>query len=63
MMDTREIVISGPYTLSQGGEGLIARKAIFLPGEDGEDKFWGFVSVIIDMEGLSKVESLDELSE
>ena len=35
-IQTREIAISGPYPLRQGGLGIIARQAVFY-----QDEFWG----------------------
>lgn len=44
---TQRITLSGPYELRQGGLGFVARKAVFL----GE-KFWGFVSMVVDIPPL-----------
>ncbi|MCK5660608.1 MAG: PAS domain S-box protein, partial [Methanosarcinales archaeon] len=44
-IDTRQIVLSGPYELRQGGLGLVARKALFV-----NDTFWGLVTMVVDME-------------
>lgn len=41
---TRHIVLTGPYELLQGGQGLVVRQAIF-----HEDKFWGLVSMVLDL--------------
>lgn len=41
---SREIVLSGPNELIQGGMGVIARKAIFVEGE-----YWGLANVVIDL--------------
>ena len=46
-LETGEIIVSGPYKLTQGGEAFILRKAIF-----DEEGFWGFVAVTIDKEVL-----------
>ena len=43
-VDTKSITLSGPYELTQGGIGLIARNPVFLQDETGEDEFWGFTS-------------------
>ncbi len=42
-METREVIMSGPYELTQGGEAFIMRKAVYVEGE-----FWGFVAVVMD---------------
>ncbi|WP_321991552.1 histidine kinase dimerization/phosphoacceptor domain -containing protein [Marispirochaeta aestuarii] len=43
-METGELIISGPYELRQGGQGLIARKALFK-----DDSFQGLVTIVLDM--------------
>ena len=43
-METGELIISGPYELRQGGQGLIARKALFR-----DDSFQGLVTIVLDM--------------
>ena len=39
--DTGKMTLSGPYGLSQGGLGLVARKPIYLDNEGREHTFWG----------------------
>lgn len=51
-LDTGEIIISGPYELRQGGQGLILRKAVYQNG-----KFWGLATMALDLPRL-----LDEAS-
>lgn len=46
-IQTRNLSLSGPYELKQGGLGLVARKAIF----HGEE-FWGFAVIVLDMPPL-----------
>lgn len=46
---TKEIIISGPDRLTQGGEGVSVRKAIF--NKDGS--FWGMVALIVDLDKLN----------
>ena len=43
-LQTREIVLSAPYELRQGGLGLVARKAVYIQGE-----FWGLVAMVFDV--------------
>ncbi len=43
-METRQIILSGPYNLRQGGLGLVARKALYV-----ENNFWGLVTMVIDL--------------
>lgn len=53
MKSVREnkIVISGPLTLVQGGEALVARTPVYLGGE-ADLKLWGIVSVVINYDTL-----------
>ena len=48
---SRSIWLSGPIHLIQGGEALIGRLPVFLPG-NGRDEFWGFVTILIDLRSL-----------
>ncbi|MCF7946555.1 MAG: PAS domain S-box protein [Spirochaetia bacterium] len=56
-IESREIVISGPYELRQGGEGIIARKAVHK-----DDEFWGLVTMVIDMPYIYEVSDLQKAS-
>ncbi|MBX9634459.1 MAG: CHASE domain-containing protein, partial [Magnetospirillum sp.] len=47
----RLFVIAGPVPLMQGGNGLIARYPLFL-GEPGKDTFWGFATVVLNVEPI-----------
>ena len=40
------MVVAGPFELIQGGIGIVARRPLFMPGDDGA--FWGFATVILD---------------
>lgn len=48
-VETRDIALSGPYELTQGGLGLVARNPIFLTNSEGEEEFWGFSAIILDL--------------
>ena len=54
-IETCEVIVSGPYAFSEGGEGFIARKAIFKNNE-----FWGFVGVLLDKEMLTEKLNIDD---
>ena len=61
-VDTKGIALSGPYKLTQGGFGLVARNPIFLTDSGGTESFWGFSAIILDLpEALSSV-NFGELS-
>lgn len=62
-MDTKEIALSGPYDLSQGGFGLVARNPIFLTDKDGQEYFWGFSVIILDLPDAIEAIHLEELEQ
>ncbi len=51
---TRRPIVDGPLRLIQGGYGLIARAPIYISSGEGRQKqtFWGFATVLIDMDAL-----------
>ncbi len=51
---TRRIVLTGPYELLQGGQGLVVRQAIF-----HDNTFWGLVSMVVDLPPVLKDAGLD----
>jgi PAS domain S-box-containing protein len=48
-VDSRQLMLAGPFTLRQGGLGMVGRLAVFLPdpAAPGGERFWGLVSVVI----------------
>lgn len=52
-IETKEIIVSGPYELRQGGLGIIFKKAIFYDGE-----FWGMISEVLDVEPIFEISGL-----
>jgi len=44
---TDEMTILGPVALMQGGIGLLSRQSVYV-----DDRFWGFVSVVLDISPL-----------
>jgi len=49
---SRQIVLAGPLNLVQGGVGVVARLPVYLPGSNGQERFWGIVTAVIDSEKL-----------
>jgi diguanylate cyclase (GGDEF)-like protein/PAS domain S-box-containing protein len=49
VMETARMVLAGPLTLVQGGEGLIGRFPVFISGRGSTNSFWGIVSAVIDV--------------
>ena len=61
---SREIILSGPIDLIQGGLGLVARKAVYTPSEDGQTQdYWGLVNVVLDLPVLLDEVDLDVQTE
>lgn len=59
----RSYIIAGPINLIQGGRAIIARKPIFLPSQNGNsENFWGFATVLIDIDSLLRAPLLNDLS-
>ena len=55
-IDTKSIALSGPYHLIQGGLGVVARNPVFLTDAQGQEYFWGFSAIILDLpEALDSV--------
>ncbi len=57
MIESRNMVMSNPFELLQGGIGLAARKAIYK-----EDRLWGLVSVVIDVPTLIEYSGLNSVN-
>lgn len=47
--DTGKMTLAGPYELSQGGMGIVARNPIYLTDENGQKTFWGFSIVVLNV--------------
>ncbi|EHS1185807.1 EAL domain-containing protein [Vibrio vulnificus] len=59
-VESGKLTLAGPFTLKQGGVGMIARRPVFLK-QQGESRFWGFVSALILLENLIASSDLQEL--
>lgn len=60
--DSRQYTIAGPYELKQGGLGALLFDPVYNL-EDEEEKFWGFVILVIDWEEFINEIDLDNLEE
>ena len=56
-----ELVLAGPVDLVQGGRGFIGRFPVYIPDADGQERFWGLVSAVIEVERLYEAAGLPEL--
>jgi sensor domain CHASE-containing protein len=61
-VNTKSIALSGPYHLIQGGLGLVARNPIFLTSRGGQETFWGFAAVVLDLPNALEAVGLGQLS-
>lgn len=50
--DTRQLLLTGPVKLVQGGQAVIARFPVINTQPDGSQHFWGIVSAVLDLEKL-----------
>ncbi len=60
-MRERVLTMTGPYRLMNGTIGLTARFPVFRAESEGEDRFWGFAIVVVDLERLLVQSGLREL--
>lgn len=51
-LQSGQLTLAGPLPLLVGKTGLIGRLPVFLPSEAGDVRFWGFISVVIEMDKL-----------
>lgn len=61
--DTGQLTLAGPLQLAQGGQGVVSRLPVFLPGADGKSQFWGFANVTVRLAELLGGVRLGELRE
>ncbi|MDF1692391.1 MAG: response regulator [Zhongshania sp.] len=51
--ESGQVVLSGPFTLIQGGQGIIARIPVFVPQDaTGTELLWGSISAVINLNQL-----------
>lgn len=46
-VSTRKLTLAGPFSLVQGGVGVVARFPVYISNADGWPKFWGFTTALI----------------
>ena len=61
--ETKQLTLAGPFTLKQGGVGVIGRLPIYLLDQDQKEVFWGFSSVLLDFPKLLTIAQLAKLEE
>jgi PAS domain S-box-containing protein len=62
--DSGKMVLAGPLTLAQGGQGLVGRLPVYTDSDTaGEAKrFWGLVSTVLDVDRIYETAGLNELA-
>lgn len=58
-VETKKTIISGPDKLTQGGKGILIRKAIF----NKNDSFWGMIAIVMDLDKLNERLELSSLNQ
>ena len=63
-LESRSLTLVGPFELVQGGIAAIGRNPVFLPveGVPHADRFWGFTSALVMLDGLLEAAGLDALA-
>lgn len=61
-IEKRELYVAGPFELVQGGTGIAGRLPVFLE-EEGEQSFWGVVSVTLDFPAVLSGSSIGRMEE
>ena len=46
-METKQLVLGGPFNAVQGGQVIVGRLPVFTTSPDDEEEFWGIVSVTL----------------
>ena len=61
-LTTRELTLTGPFNLIQGGNGVVVRLPVFL-GPSENEHFWGFTVALIHSDKLIAASNLHKLDE
>lgn len=60
-VSTRRLTLAGPFSLVQGGIGVVARFPVYLNNFEGWPKFWGFTTVLVHVPRLLEAAGLMDL--
>lgn len=61
-ISTRSIWLAGPFELIQGGQALAGRLPIFVAEDTEKREFWGFGTILLDIEELIEEVGLDDFA-
>jgi PAS domain S-box-containing protein len=66
-IESRQLTVAGPFTMRQGGVGLVGRLAVFRPDPDrsahGRERFWGLVTAVVRLSDLIEEAQLGRLTD
>ncbi|MEG1493718.1 sensor domain-containing diguanylate cyclase [Gordonibacter sp.] len=48
-VETKQVELSDPSELKQGGLGMIARDPVYMTNDSGQEEFWGFATIVLDL--------------
>lgn len=57
-----ETTLAGPFELVQGGTGMVARNPIYIKNENGEEIFWGFSIIVLNVPEIFFKADIENLS-
>lgn len=57
-LKTRELTLAGPFELKQGGQAIVGRLPVFLHIAQPDERFWGFVTVVVRIPDLLRAAAL-----
>jgi sensor domain CHASE-containing protein len=59
----RQLAIAGPFELTQGGVGIVARYPLYQTSADGRSRFWGLSIAVIDVPSLLRIAGESEFDD
>ena len=62
-LKTRSLTLAGPFELKQGGQAIVGRLPVFLRAEQPDERFWGFVTVVVRIPDLLRGAALADRGE
>lgn len=63
VVEQRQLGLTGPFELRQGGMGVVGRNPVFLSDAEGREVLWGLVQVLIRVPDLLVMSRLDAIEE
>lgn len=63
VIEQRQLGLTGPFELRQGGMGVVGRNPVFLRDAEGRETLWGLVQVLIRVPDLLVMSRLDAIEQ